>query len=121
MACRDFRLLDPAREQDEIDAKAAAIRRTYIGANAEQQVNLKGSVEAKVIRGLQQVPISKSVDARTAQGHRRLIQVRARAGGVPPPHSFLSPLAHSSYLFVFVSAACAAAWCLSTPRRRFLV
>lgn len=62
MACRDFRLLDPTREQDEIDAKAAAIRRTYIGANAEQQVNLKGSVEAKVIRGLQQVPISKSVD-----------------------------------------------------------
>ena len=60
MACRDFHKLDPALgKQDEIDARAAEIKKMYIGASAEQQVNLKGSVENKIYKGLKEVPIKK--------------------------------------------------------------
>lgn len=63
-ACRDFRRLDPKSgkvTQSEMDQRAAEIKKMYIGNSASQQVNLKGSVEAKVMKGLKEVPIKKSV------------------------------------------------------------
>lgn len=63
-ACRDFRRLDikgGKTQQSEIDQRAEEIKKQYIGNNALQQVNLKGSVEAKVMRGLKEVPIRNTV------------------------------------------------------------
>jgi len=65
MACRDFRKLaeDPSSTQEAIDARAKEIKSKFIGAAAESQVNLKGSVEAKLIRGLARPPVTEEVFA----------------------------------------------------------
>lgn len=80
MCCRDFRKMEPpsqggSTKQSDIDDKAAEIKKMYIGNSAERQVNLKGSVEAKVLKGLQEVPIKKSVFA------WRKVEKRERRGG----------------------------------------
>jgi CRP-like cAMP-binding protein len=55
MACREFRKFvesGEASNQAAIDARAMEIKAKYIGAQAEHQVNLKGSVESKLLRSL---------------------------------------------------------------------
>jgi len=62
MACREFRKYDPAiMKQKEMDEKAEEIKKMYIGNSAERQVNLKGSVESKVLKGLKENPIKNTV------------------------------------------------------------
>lgn len=62
MAVRDFRRIDPsAVSEEEIRQQAENIQKTYIGNQAERQVNLKGSVEAKVLKGLKEVPLRTDV------------------------------------------------------------
>lgn len=60
MAVREFRKLTPEKDtQDAIETRAREIEQLYIGARAEQQVNLKGSVEMAIIKGLKEKPIKK--------------------------------------------------------------
>lgn len=61
MACREFRKLDTINAQELIQSTASDIRRTYIGGAAEKQVNLKGSVESKLLIGLKATPILNTV------------------------------------------------------------
>lgn len=54
VACRDFARLE---KQEDLDQKAKEIKAKFVGNSAPSQVNLKGSVEAKLLKALKETPL----------------------------------------------------------------